>query len=270
MNMFHFTNKNIDFAHKIDRASSPEDEYWKHMHPFNEIIYFISGNVTYTVENETKVLEPGDCICIKAGKFHFATVDKGVNYERYVLKFPDSAVPKIVIDKFKSLPVFSKPSFVNKRFFTTANDFIGDNNLTDEEKYVLTTCNISKFLIYMNPAEDISVQGKDDLVGMVSKYVEEHINDKITLTEIAAALNYSESYLISSFKKEMHCSIMQYIRSKKCIIAYKMIKDGEKPKDVAVALGYDEYSTFYRNYTQVLGFAPTDKTSEYKEPAGSY
>ena len=262
--MFHFSHKNIDFAHKLDRASSPEDEYWKHMHPFNEIIYFISGNVTYTVENESKVLEYGDVICIKAGKFHFATVDKGVNYERYVLKFPDSALDKVVSDRFKTLPVFSKATFVNKRFITTSNDFMSDDSLTEDEKYVLTICDLSKFLIYMNPAEDSTIKGKDNIVALVSAYIEEHIAEKITLAGIAASLNYSESYLISTFKKEMHCSIMQYVRSKKCIMAYKMIREGEKPKDVSTALGYEVYSTFYRNYIKVIGFAPTDRSSEYQ------
>ncbi len=268
--MFHFSYKNIDFAHKLDRASSPEDEYWKHMHPFNEILFFVSGSVTYTVENETKVLEPGDCIFIRAGKYHFATVDKGVNYERYVIKFPDSALPKCVVDKFAVLPLFSRPAFVTQRFITTSNDFIDDDKLTDDEKYVLTLSNLSKFLIYMNPDENPCIKGKESIVSLVSKYVGEHINEKITLTGIASALNYSESYLISAFKKEMHCSIMQYVRSKKCIAAYNMIKAGEKPKDVSIALGYDEYSTFYRNYIQVIGFPPTDKTSEYKIIPFSY
>ena len=43
-----------------------------------------------------------------------------------------------------------------------------------------------------------------------------------------------------------------------------MIREGEKPKDVSTALGYEVYSTFYRNYIKVIGFAPTDRSSEYQ------
>ena len=51
--MFYFLHKNIDFAHKIDNPSSPTEDYFKHIHGFNEILYFVRGQVKYTVESET-------------------------------------------------------------------------------------------------------------------------------------------------------------------------------------------------------------------------
>ena len=52
--MFTFTYKNVDFAHKMDYASAPNDEYGKHMHPFLEILFFVSGDAEYTVESEKR------------------------------------------------------------------------------------------------------------------------------------------------------------------------------------------------------------------------
>ena len=54
--MFSFVYKNIDFAHKLDKPSSPTEEYYKHIHSFYEILYFVTGKVTYTVESESRPL----------------------------------------------------------------------------------------------------------------------------------------------------------------------------------------------------------------------
>ena len=57
----------------------------------------------------------------------------------------------------------------------------------------------------------------------------------------------------------MHCPIMQYIRSKKVMLAYQKIQSGEKPHAVAEELGFNDYSTFYRAYKSLLGFSPNQK-----------
>ena len=97
--MFYFLHKNIDFAHKIDNPSSPTEDYFKHIHGFNEILYFVRGQVKYTVESETLELREGDLVFIPSGKYHFATVDLSVPYERYVFKFSDSLVPEYMREK---------------------------------------------------------------------------------------------------------------------------------------------------------------------------
>ena len=60
--MFGFAYKNIDFAHKLDKPSSPTEEYYKHIHSFYEILYFVKGKTTYTVESETRRLNEGDIV----------------------------------------------------------------------------------------------------------------------------------------------------------------------------------------------------------------
>ena len=100
--MFNFVYKNIDFAHKIDPASQPKENYSRHLHYFNEIIFFVKGDVKYTVENKTKNLEEGDIVLIPSLNYHFATVNSKTEYERYILKFPSEFLPSHLIDKMKS------------------------------------------------------------------------------------------------------------------------------------------------------------------------
>ena len=66
--MFSFVYRDIDFAHKLDKPSSPTEEYYKHIHPFNEILFLVRGNVDYTVESETRHLAEEDVVFIPSGK----------------------------------------------------------------------------------------------------------------------------------------------------------------------------------------------------------
>ena len=66
--MFSFVYKNIDFAHKLDKPSSPTEEYYKHIHSFYEILYFVTGKVTYTVESESRPMCEVDIVFIPHGK----------------------------------------------------------------------------------------------------------------------------------------------------------------------------------------------------------
>ena len=64
--MLNFIYNDVDFQHKLDEAGHSSEIFEKHIHPFDEILYFINGGVLYTVEAESRKLEPGDLIFIPA------------------------------------------------------------------------------------------------------------------------------------------------------------------------------------------------------------
>ena len=119
-NMFQFVYKDIDFAHKLDQASSPTENYEKHIHYFNEIVLFVTGDANYTVETELRKLQPGDIIYIPSGKYHFATVNSESRYERYVLKFPDEYVHKYIKQKRETSSCFLGNAY---RYFEVFKNF---------------------------------------------------------------------------------------------------------------------------------------------------
>jgi AraC-like DNA-binding protein len=254
--MFSFTLRNIDFSHKLDYASSPKDEYGKHMHPFMEIIYFVSGDAQYNVEGERRKLKPGDCILIQAGKFHFAEVNRSVLYERYVLKFPENMFP----ERLKPFLLYRSP------FYRLTNEEMNvfkslDNyyeSMNDEDMYIICQAKLWELLALLDNTKPASMKDTDiSVVSKITKYIELHLEDNLTLTKMSEDLNYSESYISNCFKKDMHIPIMKYIRSKKIIHAHSLIQNGAKPQDVCERLNFNDYSTFYRQYLKVIGVSPS-------------
>ena len=254
--MFEFVYKDIDFAHKIDEASNPTENYEKHIHYFNEIVLFVTGDVLYTVETETRKLQPGDIIFIPSGKYHFATVNSDAKYERYVLKFPDSYVPAYIKEKRNASSCFLGNAH---RYFDVFKNFDELRKTYDvEELYSRYLCETILLLIKLYHTPAPLQKESPALIHSLINYINENIHKKITMDVLNKEFNFSKSYLSNEFKKHMKAPIMQYIRTKKILAAHKMICDGMKTGQVATYFGFDDYSTFYRSYIKIMGFAPTD------------
>ncbi|MCR5079065.1 MAG: AraC family transcriptional regulator, partial [Bacilli bacterium] len=255
--------KDLILSHKLDYASSPEDEYDKHMHVFFELLCFVSGSVNYHVETFERKLKPNDIVLIAPGKYHFAEVDRQELYERYVYKFPIDFLPAhINVNELCETPFFIADPVV-EGMIKALDGYV--EQFEDDDCYVMGKAQIEMILVMLSHArERTKVETSDEVVSRVIDYVDYHIKDPITLESIARDMHFSPSYLASRFKREMKTSLMKYVRSKKIFVAHTMIGTGAKPHDVAELLSFEDYSTFYRNYVKMIGYPPTGVT---KKPA---
>ena len=252
--MFHFVYGDIDFAHKINIMEEPAEDYDKHLHYFNEIVYFVSGKVRYTVEDQTRSLRPGDIVFIHPGQYHFAGVDESIPYERYVLKFPESALP----ESMKSLTAPKESFFGNSGqfswIFSQLDMYYG--KYSDEETKLLFLCEVVKLIILLTGEKNAEHAKESNLISNIIAYIHTHIKDPISLDTLNREFNFSKSYISNEFRKAMKIPVMQYIRAKKIIAGHQMILSGAKRTEVAETLGFENYSTFYRAYVAVMGFPP--------------
>ena len=90
----------------------------------------------------------------------------------------------------------------------------------------------------------------------IKKYIREHINERITLDQIAKAVFLSPNYCNRIFKKRTGSTISDFIINEKIIEAKKMILQGEVLSEVARRLGYQEYSYFSRQFKKITGITP--------------
>ena len=141
------------------------------------------------------------------------------------------------------------------------------NNYSDEHKYILMVNTLSEILINMQNKSKVS----DELIGVyhnpvVSKviaYINENIKKNITLTDICNDLNFSRAHISNEFSRVMKIPVMTYIRYKKIIAAHQKILEGNvKINEVAYEYGFEEYSTFYRNYIKIIGKPPYSNTKK--------
>ena len=94
----------------------------------------------------------------------------------------------------------------------------------------------------------------------IVQYIDAHIKEEITITDIADITGYSVNHIYKIFKVYSPHPIMEYIRRKKLYSAASEIYTGRKLFDIALDYGYGTPAGFYKAFKSIFGCSP----SEYK------
>ena len=106
----------------------------------------------------------------------------------------------------------------------------------------------------------------DKRIIKVVRYIRENIDKNIIINELSDICFLTNDHFIRLFKKEMHCTPIQYINQKKIEKAQLMLIISEKSiKDVAYDLSFENLPYFYRLFKKVTGISP----NRYKEKSFS-
>ncbi len=101
------------------------------------------------------------------------------------------------------------------------------------------------------------VKNNKNLVISVSEYIASHINEKISVIEIAAYFEKNPSYLNSKFKENTGVCITEYIQRIKIEEAKKrLINSDSSITEIWTNLAYYDQSHFIRHFKRETGLTP--------------
>jgi len=100
---------------------------------------------------------------------------------------------------------------------------------------------------------------KNHIVVNVKKYINEHIEEKLTLNKVAREFNISPNYLSVLFSKYNDIGFSDYINQSKIDAARKMMTDGDyKIYEISDRLGFESAFYFSRVFKKMTGLSPRD------------
>lgn len=95
-------------------------------------------------------------------------------------------------------------------------------------------------------------------------YIRAHIQEPVTVEQIAGALSVNPSYLSKLFKKDMGRSISEYIRDSKIEIACNMLRQLDNTSlEIANYLGFSSQSHFIQVFRKQTGMTPEEYRRKY-------
>ena len=97
---------------------------------------------------------------------------------------------------------------------------------------------------------------KPELLNRIMAYVEAHLEEKITLQDMARKFYVSESTISHSFREKMGISFYRYVTQRRLIAAKVLIAEGILLEVVGQQVGFSDYSSFYRAFRQEYGISP--------------
>ncbi len=123
--------------------------------------------------------------------------------------------------------------------------------------------------ILLEYADAVSVYEKEKnyspFINNICQYIRECLPNSMTISQIAKAHNFSESYISHCFKKETGKSIGSYILEEKIAMAKKMIDENITFYEISTQLGFSSQSYFSRQFKKITGMTP----NEYKNKKNS-
>jgi AraC-like DNA-binding protein len=254
------------FADAHQDISYPGDPIHIHSHTFHELVYCITGGVDYQVGADRFHLNHGDVLSIPAGITHAPMIPEQLSepYRRYVL-WLSQEFTQLITTVF--LPE-SAPDGLSPFLLHTAGtpwEYIGEYfrrcAQEGEQRHYHWDAALfgiaSELCVHLSRCRQGS-QGdeKPELLDRIMAHVEAHLSEKITLPDVAARFWVSQSTISQLFRKKMGISFYRYVTLRRLTEAKVLIKTGIPMDQISIAVGFQDYSTFYRAFKSEFGISP--------------
>ena len=248
------------------------NEYEKvHIHKYYEVLYVEKGSISYLIDDEEYIINPGDLILIPPHTEHRLLKFTTDISSRYILLFSEKFLNKYSTHNTKLLKVFERAteekkyilSILEKDKFTLEKLLKTTSNILFSEGFGMDIEYISKFLKTIIIINGISIEKVDELphnnsaiVNKITKFITLNIANKILIEDIANHLALSVSRVSHIFKEETGISILKYINKRRLYLAKEFIRSGETFIEVASKCGFQDYTSFFRTFKKEYGITP--------------
>ncbi len=257
--LFYLDDENLKVYHGVSE-NVDENSYQPHYHDRYELVFFLKGEVTYTVEGRSYKLKRGDIVLSRPRQIHCISPEAGSYYERYIAIINTKYINQNILKRLNDRhDIFSTRE--NEALFDLFSKLDEYSKRFSKEEFSHIAYNIIEEIIY-----NLSVIKDDDSSSNINPIIEkalDYINENLTsiasIEEICEHLYITKSHLHHLFVKHLQTTPAKYICAKKLILAQRMIKKGKRPTDVYLDCGFSDYATFFRNFKRHFGYSPNQE-----------
>ena len=231
------------------KSSNPRQSSYKmHTHPHYEILLFLSGDADYAVEGNVYRLHSGDMMIMSKLESHHLVLRSDADYERMVIHFN--------LDDEQIRSFFDTKPLGRYNLFKAAD-------IPDRWKFYIEKACVHGQHFYLLPlVYEISECGLPDSEGvqdrahLIIKYINDNLENELSLDGICEKFYISKTHLNRVFKKIAGTTVWDYITTKRLFLAKRKIAHGSNPTDVFLSSGFTDYTTFFRAYKKQFGESP--------------
>lgn len=236
-----------------------------HFHDEYSIIYVKSGNHIFENSSARYQIEENTIRIINPKEQH-RTINSEWSYINFMVdKNYINSIMKNCFSSFKNEIKFTsviKDSIANELFYKL-NNLLAKNDSSNME---IDICTIN-FIEYLISNYTLNNVLKNDniikrieninIIDISKDYIEKNYCEKISLEELAEAVNTNKFVLLNEFKKEMNITPYQYLLIVRANKAKKMILDNVPLSEIAYLCGFTDQSNMIKNFKKVFNYTPS-------------
>ncbi|MFV0363556.1 MAG: AraC family transcriptional regulator [Suipraeoptans sp.] len=222
------------------------------------ILHTISGNGTLEYEGETYALSKGQTFFINCKNHHKYKCSGGSSWEFVWLHFHGnmafSYYNEFVKESSNVVITSDNPDAIVKNLSDIVN-MISKRNVHSEIKCSNSITNILTELIINNSS--FTDTFLPDYIKGALKYIEQNLQNELSLDDIAAASGISKYYLSRQFKRYIGQSVIEYITTQRLNNAKELLRQADMSvNEIALTCGIQHVTHFINLFKRMENMTP--------------
>lgn len=253
-----------------------------HTHNYYEFYFFLEGAVSIQIEQDVYPLRFGDILLIPPETAHRLVIhDSTVRYSRFV--FWISPAYFETLRETSDYYTYLMRRAGEDELYLFHSDRITFNTIQTKILRLLEEIHLDRFgkeaqiplcvndlLLHLNRTfyerdHPETEAPENTLYEKLLAYIEEHMDEQLSLDELAESFYVSKYHIAHIFKDNLGMSIHQYIMKKRLALCKEALLSNESISKIYSSYGFGDYSAFYRAFKKEYGISPKDFKREHRQ-----
>ena len=239
------------------------------------ILYLLEGQMTIDQQDEHFKMNTGDIILVNPGVTYSISDVHNALYgaAAYSLQLTTSLLDsRQAFFYINSVAETSRTYEDLRTIFRELTALYAENShqttcLTDSLLLKLFDCIVENYQIKKNSVSDIS-DNSDGRMQEIMQYIMAHLDQDMSLNELADSMYVSPSTLSRIFKKNTGMYFADYVLQLRVQSSLGLLSYSDKTiTQIALTCGFSNSATFNRAFKKIMDITPSDYRTEYKKKA---
>ena len=271
--------KNSKSMHVFKCGASDETP---HTHEFIEIVYILSGRMTHRINGQAYEVGRGDVLFMNYGCTHEFFSEVECSYVNIL--FSPEMVSREIVTPSNAFSVLSLTAFNDMRSDSNYGriSFRGEDRKEIEEivfamlkEYSAKQTSwetvlgnyLNTLIVKMLRKTEMGMETSElhDIWHELSEYIDNNLDSKLTLNELAQKCFYNPSYFSRIFKEKFKISFVEYITQKRLAHALDLLKNTDLSiSEIGQRVGFSDSKSFYHAFSRYYHCTPSQYRKNQK------
>ncbi|MDA3730740.1 AraC family transcriptional regulator [Niameybacter massiliensis] len=241
-------------------ANTPLEE---HTHPNGiEITYFVRGEQVYTIDQTSYTIKSDEMFITFPNELHSSGQHPKDKSLFYYLIIDKDLISKLLFDPLESKHLLDSLLQIENRVFkvsTTLASLFEEllSYSTSSSPYIKTRIHalLNHILLTIAETNQAHISYEDTSMPEVLSYIEQHLDENITLEHLAQIANLSEGRFKTKFRQDIGMPPREYILREKIKRAKELLEDDVLSiTDISYMLSFSSsqyFSTVFKRFTSI-------------------